>query len=492
MNRTIVMNLLSSMKRIAVLENNKPVEFYFTHPQLEDVSGNIYAGRITRVLPGMQAVFVDIGLERNGFLHRDQLLSFHVNSLPLDEKRKKSVSEFAREGELVIVQVEKNSVGNKGPKLTNIIELSGQYMVYVPNGQYIAVSKKMVSEENRALWKTNMRRLLTGYEGAIIRTAAENVDMATITLELEKLRQEYEELVKKCKTTNKPTLLKSVANQSDKIVREVGIDRIDQIIVDDFQTYQALLYKFKKENITYYRNREGIFSHYHIEAELERLQKKIVWLSNGAYLIIEHTEAMTIIDVNTGKFTGKTNLKDTVLKTNEQAAVEIARQIRLRDIGGIILVDFIDMKTDGEKNKVLQALKSELERDRTRTIVYGFTRLGVLEMTRKRVRENVLDQQTETCQVCGNGHVQAKEALAYKLERELLELKGRDDDGVWIEATRNIIDLFTKKPLSISDQVENVLQMELVFTEREAPKPSYQIRHIGSKQDITNRVKDID
>lgn len=486
------MNLLSSMKRIAILENDKPVEFYFTHPQLQDVSGNIYAGRITKVLPGMQAVFVDIGLERNGFLHRDQLLSFHINSLPLDEKRKKSVSEFAREGELILVQVEKNSVGSKGPKLTNIIELSGQYMVYIPNGQYIAVSKKMESEETRALWKNSMRNSLTGFEGAIIRTAAEKVDTSTITVELEKLKLEYEELLKIYKTTNKPTLLKSAANQSDKIVQEVGIDRIDEIIVDDFQAYQELLPRFEKENITYYRNREGIFSYYHIEAELERLQKKVVWLSNGAYLIIEHTEAMTIIDVNTGKFTGKTNLKDTVLNTNEQAALEIARQVRLRDIGGIILVDFIDMKTDVEKNKILQVLKAELDRDRTRTIVYGFTRLGVLEMTRKRVRENVLHQQTDTCQVCGNGHVQAKEALAYKLERELLELKGRDDDSIWIEATKDIIDLFTKSPMLLQEQVEKYLQMKLIFTELDSPKPSYQIRHIGSMQDITNRLKDID
>jgi ribonuclease G len=492
MKRTIVMNLLTSEKRIAVLENDKTVEFYFTHPQLEDLSGNIYAGRITRVLPGMQAVFVDIGLERNGFLHRDQLLSYQLNALPFEEKRKKSISEFAREGELIIVQVEKNSVGNKGPKLTNIIELTGRYFVYVPKGNYIAVSKKMKNEAVRTLWRNEMQSLLENHEGAIVRTAAEKTEISNIKKELDKLRSDYNKLDKQLKALNKPGLLINTTSQSDKIIQEVGFNTIDHIIVDEFTIYQQLLEKYGQQHVTYYRDRENIFARYHIEEEIERLHKKNVWLSNGAYLVIEHTEAMTIIDVNTGKFTGKTNLKDTVLRTNEQAAVEIARQIRLRDIGGIILVDFIDMKTETDKNRVLRIMKQELGRDRTRTIVYGFTHLGVLEMTRKRVRENVLHQQTQTCQVCGNGHVQAKEALAYKLERELFELKGRDEEGVWIEATGDIIDQFTRNQSALIDHLKKRLQMELVFSERDAPKPSYEIRHIGSILDIHNRVKGID
>ncbi|WP_456278124.1 Rne/Rng family ribonuclease [Bacillus sp. AK128] len=492
MKRTIVMNLLTSEKRIAVLEDHQTVEFYFTHPQQEDVSGNLYAGRITRVLPGMQAVFVDIGFEKNGFLHRDQLLAYHVHPLPIDEKRKKSVSEFAREGELILVQVEKNSVGNKGPKLTNIIELSGQYVVYLPSGRYIAVSKKMESEAIRDLWRDELQSFLTKDEGAIVRTAAEKSGISGVKEELQGLREQYEELQQLFKSKSKPGLLKSVTSQSDKIIQEVGIHTIDEIIVDDFSTYQELSKKYDQPQITYYRNRENIFSHFNIEVEIDRLQKKIVWLSTGAYLIVEHTEALTIIDVNTGKFTGKTNLKETVLKTNEQAAIEIARQIRLRDIGGMILIDFIDMKTEEEKNIVLKVLKAELTRDRTRTIVYGFTRLGILEMTRKRVRENVVDQLTETCHVCGNGQVPAKEALAYKLERELMELRGRDEEGVWVQATRDIIDIFTKKTPPLQEQLEKSLQMELLFTEKSAAQPSYEIRHIGSRDDIHSRVKRID
>ncbi|WP_246940824.1 Rne/Rng family ribonuclease [Bacillus pinisoli] len=491
MKRKIVMNVNSSEKRVAVLEHDQPVEFYFSHPGLEDISGNIYAGRVTKVLPGMQAVFVDIGLERNGFLHRDQLLSYHLLSLSSEEKRKKNVSEFVREGELLLVQVEKNSVGNKGPKLSNIIELSGQCVVYLPNGQYIAVSKKM-NEEIRLSLKKELQLYLTENEGVIVRTAAEQVELSQIKDELSRLRIESEKLQQQYKQLKKPTLLKSKSNQFEKVIHEVGINSIEKMLVDDFNVYQELKIMYPHQEVVYYQERENIFSHHQIEAELERLQSKIVWLSNGAYLIIEHTEALTVIDVNTGKFTGKTNLKDTVLKTNEQAALEIARQIRLRDIGGMILIDFIDMKSEAEKNKIQKVFNQELQKDRTRTIVYGFTRLGILEMTRKRVRENVNFQQSQDCQVCGNGHVPAKEVLAYKLERELLELRGRDEEGIWVEATEDVMTIFQQNQGILIEGLKNKLHMEIVMTSLIAPKPSYHIRHIGSIADIQSRLKRID
>jgi ribonuclease G len=486
------MNLLTSEKRIAILENNKAVEFYFRHPSSEDISGNIYTGRITKVLPGMQAAFVDIGLEKNGFLHRDQLLSYQTNSLPFEKKKKKNISEFAHEGEHLLVQVDKNSVGTKGPKLSNIIELSGQYIVYVPNGNYIAISKKMENESIRSYWRNEMQSILSEHEGVIVRTAAEKQTILEVKEELAKLRLAYEELQRMMKTIKPPALLRSVSTLSGKVLQDIGISNIDEIILDDISTYQQMKQKFSDTQISYYRERENVFSHYAIETEIERLNKKTVWLPNGAYLIFEHTEALTIIDVNTGKFTGKTNVKETVLKTNEQAAIEIARQIRLRDIGGMILIDFIDMKSEEEKNRILHLLHQHVKHDRTRTIVYGFTQLGIVEMTRKRVRENMLHQQTETCHTCGNGHVSSKEALAYKLERELMELKGHDAEGIWIEATRDILNVLNVQNGQLIQTLENKLHMQLVFSERLDSKPTYVIRHIGAIKDIKDRLNMID
>jgi ribonuclease G len=486
------MNLLTSENRIAILENNKAVEFYFSHPSSEDISGNLYIGRVTKVLPGMQAAFVDIGLEKNGFLHRDQLLSFQTNSLPFEEKKKKNISEFAHEGELLLVQIDKNSVGTKGPKLSNMIELSGQYIVYIPNGNYIAISKKMENESTRSYWRNEMQLILSEQEGVIVRTATEKQTIIEVKEELAKLRLEYQEIQRIMKMTKPPALLKSVATLSVKVLQDIGISNIDEIIVDDISTYQQMKQNCSDIQISYYRERENIFSHYAIETEIERLNKKIVWLPNGAYLIIEHTEALTIIDVNTGKFTGKTNLKETVLKTNEQAAMEIARQIRLRDIGGMILVDFIDMKSEEEKNRILHLLHQHVKHDQTRTIVYGFTQLGIVEMTRKRVRESLFHQQTETCHTCGNGHVSSKEALAYKLERELMELKGHDAEGVWIEATKDILNVLSMQNAELLQTLENKLNMRLIFSEHVDNKPTYVIRHIGAMKDIEKRLNMID
>lgn len=482
------MNLLSSEKRVAVLENNKAVEFYFSHPSSVDLNGNIYMGRVTKVLPGMQAAFVDIGLEKNGFLHRDQLHSFQSYPLSIEERKKKNISEFVREGELLLVQVEKNSVGTKGTKLTNMIEFPGQYVVYVPNGDYIAVSKKMGSEAIRSLWKSEMQSLLSDHEGVIVRTAAQEQIPLIVTQELNRLRNEYKEIRNIMIETKRPTLLKSFDRMSDKLIQDIGISTIDEIVVDELDAYKRLRDMYPQVKFSYHLKRENIFSHYEIEQEIEKLNKKTVWLPNGSYLVFEHTEAMTIIDVNTGKFTGKTNLKDTVWKTNEQAALEVARQIRFRDIGGMILVDFIDMKSVDERNRIIELMKQQVTQDRTRTIVYGFTQLGILEITRKRVRETLFLQRMEACHTCGNGFVPSKYSLAYKLERELLELRGYDAEAIWVEATKDILDIFTNQNTQLQETVENNLHMNLFFTERVDSKPTYVLRHIGSVKEIEDRL----
>jgi ribonuclease G len=480
------MNLLTTEKRIAVLENTKAVEFYFSHPASEDLAGHIYLGRVTKVLPGMMAAFIDIGVEKNGFLHRDQLVSFRTSPLKLEDRKKKSISEFVHEGEILLVQVEKNSVGTKGPKLTNLIEFTGQSVVYIPNGDYLAVSKKMENETIRTYWRKELESILKKPEGAIIRTSAEQCQVEEIHEEIDKLRRNYEILLKESKTIKAPALLSRSGHFSDKVFQLLGTSNVEEAIVDTIDAYQSIKKNYPQIKVTLYQGRENIFSHFSIEQEVDRLSKKIVWLSSGAYLIFEHTEALTVIDVNTGKFTGKTTLKDTVLKTNAQAAKEIARQIRLRDLGGMILIDFIDMKTEEDRLKILHILNKEFLQDRTRTKVYGFTQLGIVEMTRKRVRESILFQRTEPCLTCGNGHVTSKEALVFKLERELMELRGQDAEGVWVEATRDIIETIKKEQLL--QTLENALHMKIFLSEQISTKPGYNLRHIGSIKDIEKRL----
>lgn len=480
------MNLLTNEKRIAVLEHAKAAEFYFSYPSSEDLTGNIYVGRVTKVLPGMQAAFVDIGLEKNGFLHRDQLISFQTSSLDSNTKKEKSISEFVREGESLLVQVEKNSVGTKGPKLTNLVEIAGKSIIYVPHGNYVAISKKMKNEESRLFWRELFSSLITNPEGVVVRTSAEQSTMEDMKVELDKLRSLYREMEVKQKSSKTPILIHRTENLAEKFIKALGEETVEEVIVDTSSDVQKLKEAYPSLNVSFYGGKENIFTHYSIEQDVERLSKKIVWLKNGSYLVIEHTEAMTIIDVNTGKFTGKTSLKDTVFKTNEQAVVEIARQIRLRDIGGMILIDLIDMKSNEDRSKILRVLSEQLKNDRTRTVVYGFTQLGILEMTRKRVRENALVQSTEPCYTCGRGHVLSKESTLYKMERELMELRGQDAEAIWIDATSHVLELIKEgEELAF---LETSLQMKLYFSEMKDAKPNYYIRHIGSRKEIEERM----
>ncbi len=483
------MNLQSSEKRVAILENGMAVEFYFSHPTSEEINRNIYMGRVTKVLPGLQAAFIDIGLERNGFLHRDQLYSFQNSNKSKEEAKKKNISEFVREGELLVVQVEKNSLGTKGPKLTNIIEFPGQFLIYVPKGNYIAISKKMVNEEIRESWKNVLQSQLNEHEGIIIRTAVEKQTELVVVAELNRLRRDFSEFQTLMQNTKKPTLLKSFDSLPDRLIQEIGSQSIEEITIDEINEYKRLKDVYTDIKFTYHLKKENIFSHYSLEQEIEKISSNLVALPNGSNLLIEHTEAMTIIDVNTGKFTGKTNLKDTVWKTNSQAALEVARQIRLRDIGGMILVDFIDMKSEEERNRIIQLIKQQVSLDSTRTIVYGFTKLGILEMTRKRVRENVYQQKMETCLICRNGNVPSKEALTYKLERELFELIGIDAEAIWVEATKGILDILLSEVTQLKETIENYLQKKLYLTEKANSKPTYVIRHIGSVKEIEGRIK---
>ncbi|MFS0861714.1 Rne/Rng family ribonuclease [Fredinandcohnia sp. 179-A 10B2 NHS] len=489
--KKLILNVRDREKRTAVIENNKVVEINIQQPIHTEIVGNIYKGRVIDVLPGMQAAFVDIGIGKNGYIQRDQLQSFHLSALPDHEKKAKSISSFVRQGEEIIVQVTKEGSERKGPKLTGLIEFPGSSLVYSPFGNYIAVSRKMKEEAERDRWKMFGKTVLQEPEGIILRTACENKAEERIQIELDYQRRKYRSLHEKQNQVKPPSLLFDASNIVDRIVIEHRLEDIEEIIIDDSHVYRDIKERLGDNSVlvSHFNGTENIFSVYGIEREIEKAQKQVVWLENGAYLLIEQTEALTVIDVNTGKFQGKESLRDTVFKTNQAAATEIARQLRLRDISGIILIDFIDMKDKDERQKIMQALRSASKGDRNRIIIHGFTSLGILEVTRKKVRQDLSAILQVNCPTClGTGRVASAETVAFKLERELWELRGKDLEAVWIEATKTVIDVFKGDQNVHLKRLEDALTISIYLSVISSPLHTYNIRHTGSQSDVKERI----
>jgi len=480
--RKLYMNLLGREKRIAVEEETQIVEIISIDEYSESIVGNIYLGRVIDVIAGLNAAFVDIGVGQKGYIHRDDLLAYRQSTI--ENKEKKNISSFVRQGEAIIVQVVKEAIEHKGPKLTGIVELPGYYVVYSPYRNKIKVSGKLSKQEGER-WNQYGEKLRREHEGLIFRTSCEHQSFEDVELEIRELRQKYELIKKWTLTETVPFLLEKEGSLAEKIVREMGIQTISEIVVDDFEVYEIMKRQYSHKNISllYYNKKENVFSYYGIEAELDKALKRIVELENGANITIDHTEALTIIDVNTGKFSGKTEQRDTVLKTNELAAKEIARQLRLRDIGGMILIDFINMSIQDDRQRVIDALRASLNKDRSSSVLYGFTRLGIFELTRKKIKPNLMHLMTQTCAVCkGTGRAPSPDALSVQLERELLEYRGGDYEAIWVEANKEIINIFQQQ----KTQLEETLKFKIIFTEAEAL--AYHIRHMGTMKEIRQRL----
>ncbi|MEH7236176.1 Rne/Rng family ribonuclease [Bacillus sp. JJ1562] len=487
--KTIIINVKTSEKRVAVVEGNKILELNIQQPKHKEIVGNIYKGRVIDVLPGMQAAFVDIGLGRNGYIGREQLAAYHQSS---PNEKEKSISQFVRQGEEIIVQVTKEGAERKGPKLTGIIEFPGASLVYLPFGNYVAVSRKMKEEEERDRWRKFGQTYLQNQEGLIIRTACEHQEEAKILKELEFGRRRYKSLQDQYKKLKPPSLLFDANNLVDKILLEHRLENIKEIVIDDVEGFRQLKEQLGEEKVSFYRGKEDIFSFYGIEKEIERGLKSVVWLNNGAYLLIEQTEALTIIDVNTGKFQGKDNLRDTVFKTNITAAKEIAYQLMMRDISGIILIDFIDMKLNDEQQKVIQALRSVAKEDRNRVTIHGFTSLGILEITRKKTRKNLSAILQTNCPTCsGTGRIDSAETVVFKLERELWEHQGKDHEAVWIEATEEVAHVFQGDHNEHKKRLEDVLSFKIYITKLTSLRHNYTIRQMGSDDEIKARLNNL-
>lgn len=434
MRREIIVNRGVGETRAALLEDRKLVELYYERDNGDRVAGNIYKGRVENVLPGMQAAFVNIGLDRNAFLYVDDAVSSPLaasrNGQASRRPRKvRSISDLLKVGQTVIVQVAKEPIGTKGARVVTELAIPGRYFVFMPGADYAGVSRRIEDDGERNRLKKIAESLRSRGVGLIVRTVAEGKSEEELSRDYRFLAQVWNRIQNKARRMSAPALLYKDYDLVYRLVRDAFGPDIDKFVVDSPDDYKKVLELLDtispelKSRVYLYHEGPPIFETYGVEPEVERALRRRVWLDSGGYIVIDQTEALVSIDVNTGKFIGSTDLADTVLRTNLEAAAEIARQLRLRDLGGIIIVDFIDMDREDHRQQVLKRLEECVRFDKTRTHILGFTNLGLVEMTRKKVREDIGAQLQRPCPQCeGSGRVLSEETIAFHIQRELRKL----------------------------------------------------------------------
>ena len=393
MNRILV-DETSYGTRIGVVENGTLVELIYEKKNSLPIVGNVYAGKIMNVLPGMQACFVDIGREKNAFLYYG------------DDKDNNGNIVKPKMGSDVIVQVEKAEMGAKGAVLTKRISFAGKFLVVIPGDDRIGISKKITDSAERKIIKDIIEQLLPENYGIIVRTEGKDKSYEIYEKEIKRLVEKSEGVLSKAEYAKAPSLLYTEINGVEKVLRDLYNENIDEIVVNSSIDYETLVKLCEEKDISLkkivmYESDVPMFENYYVASQAEAAFSKHVWLKSGGFIIIEQTEACVVIDVNTGKYTGKADLQKTILKTNLEAADEIARQLRLRNLNGMIIVDFIDMKTE-ENRKILQKhLEEAVAKDRLQTIVVGMTELGLMQITRKKKRQSIQQLMTRSCHCCG-------------------------------------------------------------------------------------------
>ncbi|MBX3113461.1 MAG: Rne/Rng family ribonuclease [Fimbriimonadaceae bacterium] len=425
----ILVNSANRETRIAVLEDNKLFEYRVERE--ERVVGSIFKGIVQNVLPGMDAAFVDIGLERNAFLYVGDIVPEEGDdstpaSVRRSELRRRKIKELIRPGQELMVQVTKGPRGTKGARVTTRISLPGRYVVLVPEGGHMGVSRKIEDRKERERLRKIGDKLMPQGFGLIMRTECEGRTEAELRADIAFLEQLWSQVVDSAKKLRAPCVVHRDQTLLYRTIRDVFGDEIDRLIIDDPDEYEkvALVAQMVapklKDKIYLYDQEEPIFDHYKIEKDLDTLLEHKVWLKAGGYLIIDQMEALTAIDVNTGKQVGSTSLNDTILRTNLEAADEVCRQLRLRDMGGIIVIDFIDMEDAADKKRLMDHFTKILERDRARTRVGKVSSLGLVEITRKRTGESVTESITNLCPTCeGRGRIPSPDTVSLWIERAM-------------------------------------------------------------------------
>jgi ribonuclease G len=443
----ILINVTPQETRVAVIEHGIAHELHIERTAARGIVGNIYMGRVIRVLPGMQSAFVDIGGERAAFLHVGDIWGSRHNG-----GANTPIERLLTEGQHLMVQVVKDPIGTKGARLSTQISIAGRFLVYLPQESHIGISQRIDDEEERQHLREKLQQVLLPEEkgGFIIRTMAETASEAELQSDVAYLRKLWHGIQERASTAGPLTLLYEDLKLSLRVLRDYVHEETERILVDSRETWQ-LIRDFAAEfmpnvvpRLEHFTGERPLFDLYGVEDEIEKALARRVDLKSGGYLIIDQTEALTTIDVNTGGYVGGRSFDDTIFKTNLEAAQVIARQLRLRNLGGIIIVDFIDMDSEEHRHAVLGEFRKALARDRTRMTVNGFTQLGLVEMTRKRTRESLAHVLCEPCPVCeGRGELKTARTVCYQILRELLrEARQFSAREFRILASQQVIDMF--------------------------------------------------
>lgn len=433
--------------RVALMEGNELVEIQVETRGKERLVGNIYKGRVANILPGMQAAFIDVGLDKNAFLYAGDILcdesDFYFEEggdAPIKKKLEiPNIKELLKPNQEIMVQVLKQPGGTKGARVTTHITLPNRLLVLMPTVDHVGVSRRIADEGRREELKELLTRLKPQSMGVIVRTLAEQATEAEIEAELKFLVRLWQKVQEKSDFVTAPRLVHAEETLLFRTVRDMFTPDVDEFVIDDKDYYEKVLAVVNivspgmENKLKLFEGEGNIFDHYGIEDKIGKALQRKVWMKNGCYLVIDETEALSVIDVNTGKYIGEDNLQDTILNANIEAAQEIARQLRLRDLSGIIVIDFIDMEIVENKQKVIDALNEALKNDRTKSNVLGMTELGLVEMTRKKTRRKLSALTQTTCPCCnGSGRVYNMENMAMRVRREIIRTVAPDEHGMFI------------------------------------------------------------
>ncbi len=457
----ILINVTPSEVRAALLENGVLQEVSIERTARRGLISNIYKGRVLRVLPGMQAAFVDIGLERTAFLHASDIAK---PGIPEFDDAVPNIRELVREGDEIMVQVVKDPLGNKGARLTTFITLPSRHLVLLPRSDTVGISARIEDENERDRLRTMVEELLAARDltcGAIVRTVAEGSDEAALEADLRYSLKLWEVIKERCAHRSVKSLVHEDLSLPLRVLRDMATDDVEHVLVDSEGDYEAMK-EFAETflpdtgpTLELYKRRRPIFDLHGIEDEISKSLDRNIPLKSGGYLIFDQTEAMTTVDVNTGGYVGHRNLEETIYRTNLEAAVGIARQLRLRNLGGSIIIDFIDMEEPDHRENVLQALEQALARDHARHLITPVSPLGLVEMTRKRTRESLQHVLCEDCPACtGRGFVMTAETVCFEIFREIIRQSRQFEfDEVMVLAHQDVIELL------LDDQARSLAEL---------------------------------
>lgn len=492
----IIINANALESRVALMENNVVCELYIERHKDRGIVGNVYKGVVTKVLPGMQAAFVDIGLDKAGFLYvsdvdvldfvedyekiaglrtplpEEEEIHFKPDEIqPKMENHAYPIEDLLQDGQEILVQVSKEPMGSKGCRLTSYITLPGRYLVFMPTVDQIGISRRIADETERKRLRDIVKDIKTPGVGYIVRTVSEGCSQEEFLTDMKFLKKLWEDIQVRSERSAVPALVHPDLNLVFKAIRDLFSSDVEKVVIDS-PTEHAKVIEFVRSYLPYlepkielYKGREPIFDAFGIEMEIERALGRKIWLKSGGYIVIDQTEALVAIDVNTGRYVGKRNLEETILKTNLEAIKEIVYQLRLRNIGGIIILDFIDMEKEENREKVFAALQTALKEDRFRTTIFKISELGLVEMTRKRVRDNLTRVLCQSCSYCeGRGTIKSATTICYEVFREIQRVVNSSPQArkIMVNVHPSVADKLLDEESPFLDQLEKEMKKKII------------------------------